>query len=430
MAAPSFLEMVAGAAADLANAATGKLRLFFDVADGLPKIKNDAGTVTSLIGPAGPAYGGTSVTSLLIGTGSKVFTTQAGLAYVAGSRVRAASGAAPTVDWMEGVVTSYSGTTLTVTVDLIGGSGTHVDWSISIAGARGADGAGVPPNVTAHGNLGAAATFDYLAGAQPDHSGTLNAACTFTFSNPAASGKLSILTLHLSVDASGPWAVTVPAAVVNKAGIEAFLSAVPALGSVITPFVSIDGGTSWAAIFDTTPGLTAVLAASSGQNIASALTGAAAPTAGNVFATIADVTGVGGGLGGAKVYHSTTQSQATGTAVTFDSEEWDTASYHNPAVNPTRLTAPATGVYALMGGGFTDATPGVGPLYFRKNATTNVIGSGTSMTQASAYQHTMAVTPLTAADYVELIYGAPNTVNFGHASVNDARAWAAIFRLA
>ena len=39
--------------------------------------------------PAGEGYGGTSTTSLAIGTGSKAFTTQSGLAYTAGARVRA-----------------------------------------------------------------------------------------------------------------------------------------------------------------------------------------------------------------------------------------------------------------------------------------------------------------------------------------------------
>lgn len=86
-------------------------------------------------------YGGTSSTSLAIGTGSKVFTTQAGLAYN-GARVRAASAANPT-NYMEGIVT-YSGTTLTMVADAIGGSGTKTDWVFSIAGAPGATGA-MPP---------------------------------------------------------------------------------------------------------------------------------------------------------------------------------------------------------------------------------------------------------------------------------------------
>ena len=73
---------------------------------------------------------GTSTTSLLIGTGSKSFGTQAGLGFVAGEWVKAASAANP-ANYMYGQVTSYSGTTLVVNVTVIGGSGTLADWNIS-----------------------------------------------------------------------------------------------------------------------------------------------------------------------------------------------------------------------------------------------------------------------------------------------------------
>lgn len=71
----------------------------------------------------------TSTTSLAIGTGSKAFTVASGLAFVAGQRVRAVS-AANSANYMEGLVASYSTTTLTVTVDVVGGSGTLADWTI------------------------------------------------------------------------------------------------------------------------------------------------------------------------------------------------------------------------------------------------------------------------------------------------------------
>ena len=87
-------------------------------------------------GITGASYAATSVTSFLIGTGSKTFTTQAGLAYVVGSRVRAASNANP-ANYMEGIATAYSGTTLTVNIAAFGGSGTFADWNLSIAGDPG-----------------------------------------------------------------------------------------------------------------------------------------------------------------------------------------------------------------------------------------------------------------------------------------------------
>jgi hypothetical protein len=97
---------------------------------------------TVVPGADGAGYGGVSTTSLAIASsGSISVTTQAGLAYVVGSRVRLASSATPT-NWMEGVVTSYSTTTLVFTADLSNGSGTISIWTLSIAGVRGATGAG------------------------------------------------------------------------------------------------------------------------------------------------------------------------------------------------------------------------------------------------------------------------------------------------
>lgn len=91
---------------------------------------------TGNTGPTGAGYGGTSTTSLAIAVASKVFTTQAGLAYTNGARVRASS-AANTSNWMEGLAT-YSGTTLTIAVDKVNGSGTFADWNLNVVGQPGA----------------------------------------------------------------------------------------------------------------------------------------------------------------------------------------------------------------------------------------------------------------------------------------------------
>jgi biotin carboxyl carrier protein len=83
---------------------------------------------------------GTSVTSITIGTGSKVFTTQSGKQFNVGQYVLIVSDADPTVDFMAGQITAYSGTSLTVDVTSTGGSGAHTDWTIYIAGPVGATG--------------------------------------------------------------------------------------------------------------------------------------------------------------------------------------------------------------------------------------------------------------------------------------------------
>jgi hypothetical protein len=90
-------------------------------------------------GAQGAGYKATSTTSLAIGTGTKSLTTQAGLAYSVGCRVRYSRQADATV-WMEGRCTSYSGTTLEINADLTSGAGTHTDWNINLAGERGAQG--------------------------------------------------------------------------------------------------------------------------------------------------------------------------------------------------------------------------------------------------------------------------------------------------
>lgn len=103
------------------------------------------------VGASGPGYMATSVSSVAIASsGSKTFTTQSGLAYTAGARVRVSDAADPTTNWMEGVVTSYSGTSLVFTADLSAGSGTIASWNINLAGQRGAPGSG---DMTSTNNL-------------------------------------------------------------------------------------------------------------------------------------------------------------------------------------------------------------------------------------------------------------------------------------
>jgi hypothetical protein len=94
--------------------------------------KGDKGTKGD-DGAPGVGYGGTSTTSLTIGAGAQTFATQAGLAYTVGARVRLSSGS----NFMEGVLTAYAGTSMTVNVDKVGGTGTFNAWTLNIAGQPG-----------------------------------------------------------------------------------------------------------------------------------------------------------------------------------------------------------------------------------------------------------------------------------------------------
>ena len=85
------------------------------------------------------AMTGTSTTSLAIGTGSKTLTTQSGKTFTVGRYIQigvTGSGA----NFMNGQITSYSGTTLVVNVNSIGGSGTHNTWTLDLSGVKGATG--------------------------------------------------------------------------------------------------------------------------------------------------------------------------------------------------------------------------------------------------------------------------------------------------
>jgi hypothetical protein len=112
-------------------------------------------------GPAGtPAVvTGTSSSAVGISIGAKSFTTQAGMNFIAGQRLRISSADASQV--LIGPVTSYSGTTLTIFADDAIGTGTNGAWNIAIAGERGftgATGATGPQGVQGiKGDTGAAA---------------------------------------------------------------------------------------------------------------------------------------------------------------------------------------------------------------------------------------------------------------------------------
>src|SRR5581483_6549608 len=64
-----------------------------------------------------------------IATGSQTFTTQSGLGFASGQPITVVN-TANSANYMQGAVTSYSGTTLVINVASIGGSGTYTAWTI------------------------------------------------------------------------------------------------------------------------------------------------------------------------------------------------------------------------------------------------------------------------------------------------------------
>jgi hypothetical protein len=92
----------------------------------------------------------TSTMSNSIGTGSKTFTYTASsnLGWLVSTRLRAAYDVS---NYMEGVVTAVSSTSVTITSDNAVGSGTYTSWNITIAGDKGSTGSA--------GSLNAASGF-------------------------------------------------------------------------------------------------------------------------------------------------------------------------------------------------------------------------------------------------------------------------------
>lgn len=145
--APSLLVASANAAAAAADASA--VAASSSAAAAAASAVNSENFYDQIIASSFVLYG-TSTTSLSIGTGSKVFTTQAGKQWVLGQRLRAASDDGTKV--MEGDVTDYTTDQLTLNVDYTEGAGTHADWNIAVTGERGAagaTGAAGPSNYTA-----------------------------------------------------------------------------------------------------------------------------------------------------------------------------------------------------------------------------------------------------------------------------------------
>jgi len=94
--------------------------------------------------------------------------------------------------------------------------------------------------VKAHGTTGGSITCNLEDG--NIHTITLNAATTFTFSNPPASGKAGSLTLIINQGTTA-YAVTWPASVDWAGGSAPDLSTV-SIDYVLT-FLTLDGGTTW-----------------------------------------------------------------------------------------------------------------------------------------------------------------------------------------
>ena len=99
--------------------------------------------ISANIATTGAVLTDTSASSVSIGSGTKTFTVSSGKGFSTGMWVVVADAALPTTNYMAGTVTSYSGTTLVISVPANGyaGSGTITSWTIGVSGQPGLQGA-------------------------------------------------------------------------------------------------------------------------------------------------------------------------------------------------------------------------------------------------------------------------------------------------
>lgn len=113
---------------------------------------------------------------------------------------------------------------------------------------------------------------------------------------------------------------------------------------------------------------------------------------------------------GARIYKSTDQSISnnTTTAITFDTERWDTDSFHEGVTNPTRLTIPYTGYY-VFGAGLewaTAATASRREIFIRMNGTTRLVDDEVGVAvgnTANPRMNCASYYSFTAGDYIEMM---------------------------
>lgn len=127
---------------------------------------------------AASTFTATSVSSNSIGTGAKTFTTQASKNFVATIPIIAVD-SSNAANYIQGTVTSYSGTTLVINGLYTGGSGTITSWNISVSGVKGADGSGSVTSVTFTGD-------GTVLSSTPSSAVTTSGTVTGTLANAAA----------------------------------------------------------------------------------------------------------------------------------------------------------------------------------------------------------------------------------------------------
>ena len=150
------------------------------------------------------------------------------------------------------------------------------------------------------------------------------------------------------------------------------------------------------------------------------------------------VTGPLGGGGsaaasGARAYkNGAAQSIANGTltAITFDAENFDTATYHDNVTNNTRITVPTTGYYLIQASiNYAANANGLRSVFLKKNGTDYLGGLGNVVAGVSDMRlQTSTVEMLTAGDYV-VVEGFQSSGSSLNVDIGRQKTWFAVSML-
>jgi hypothetical protein len=289
----------------------------------------------------GLGYAGlTSTTSTLIGTGNKTFTVNlpnTSDAYVVGSRVRVAYPTTP-ANFMEGVITAYSGTSLTVNVDSTGGSGTFASWNFSIAGVQGNSGLTVG-TTTVSGGTSTRVLYDN-AGVIGEYAsvpianggtGATTASAGFNALSPITS--TGDLIIGNGVNSATRLGIGTNAYVLTSNGTTASWAAIPA-ASLTVGTSTISGGTSGRVLYDNAGTLGEIATTGSGSVVLATSPTLVTPALGTpTSGTLTNCTGLPyGGLTNVTVVPQGRLTLVTGTPVMTSAQTGKTTLYYTPYV--------------------------------------------------------------------------------------------------
>lgn len=110
---------------------------------------------------------------------------------------------------------------------------------------------------------------------------------------------------------------------------------------------------------------------------------------------------------GARVYNNQNQVPPAGssTALIFNSEHWDDGSYHDPAINPSRITIPVAGRYAVFGNfcWSTSTAYEMSLVQFRINGTSIIARDQREIDPTNSCTNINTTWTFNAGDYIEVL---------------------------